>query len=173
MLHFQASSVVSLLAYCTLILCGTHCTAQPPRIFDVALGRGGTLQGEVIDIHGVQQPGREVSLWRNGQRIATTKTNEAGQFALGNLSGGVYIAEAGSSACAFRAWAWRTAPPAAETGFSITLATKEELKAVRGQDCCWRVEAFFAKNPLLGYSIIAAAIAVPVAVIAHNQDDAS
>jgi len=172
MLRFQASTLASLFTLATLTLCGTHCVAQSTRVFDVALGRGGTLHGTVTDVDGVGQPGCEVSLWRNGQRTATTKTNEAGQFALGNLGGGVYVAAAGPSACVFRAWAWRTAPPAAKTDFNITLVT-DESRIVRGQNRYWRVETLFAENPLLGYSILAAAIAVPVAVIAHNQDDAS
>jgi hypothetical protein len=149
-----------------------NCRAQSP-VRDVALGQSGSLVGAVTDDQGVPQSHRLVTLLRNHRRVAVTKTNGSGVYRLEHMAGGVYVVVVDNHANVFRAWAPGTAPPAAMNQLNLALASGDPAPIVRGQYEWGDTMALYdlmERNPLLTAGVIATLIAVPVAVIAHNQD---
>ena len=139
------------------------------RVIDVALGAENTLQGSVNDPQGAPISDSPVVLMHGKGIVATAQTDAQGRFAFSGLRGGIYGVGAGGVVTACRVWAPRTAPPAANRG--LLIVSKGEVVRGRGpmRDCQTRMYQWVSENYLLTWCIVAAAIVVPVAVIAHNQ----
>lgn len=143
------------------------------QFFDVALRDGGLLVGVVVDEAGTRQAGTEVSIQFGGQEIVRTTADENGVFAAQGLRGGQYmvVSEAGQLPC--RLWAPNTAPPSAQE--AVVLLTGTDL--VRGQfhggygGYYGGVWNWMLNHPYLTASIIAAAIAIPIAVSDDDWND--
>lgn len=158
----------------TLLPFPSNCLAQPP-VRDVALGDGGALVGTLTDDQGVPQPLREIAIYQQNQRVAVATTDAAGVYRLAELRGGVYVAVVDASASVFRAWSPGTAPPVARRQLNLAIRG-QHTPTVRGQASFYEwgdttaLYDLMERNPLLTAGVIATLIAVPVAVIAHNQD---
>ena len=100
------------------------------EIGDVALGRGGSLQGQIVDAQGAAIPGITVTIFNRKQELARTVTNQEGNFAFTGLRGGLYMVSAQGQDTVKRLWSESTAPPTARSG--ILLVSHDSL-AVRGQ----------------------------------------
>jgi hypothetical protein len=135
--------------------------AAQPLINDVALGENGTLTGQVVDSQNVPQAIAEVAVWQNENRVATTKTDENGNFSVAGLRSGVHQVAAGQGVSVYRFWAPNTAPPAASPGAMIV----SDQSVVRGNGGV----IGFLTNPWVLAGIVAAAIAIPIAL--NNDDD--
>ncbi|MGA2798969.1 MAG: carboxypeptidase-like regulatory domain-containing protein [Thermoguttaceae bacterium] len=124
---------------------------------DVALNDGGTLQGQVVDLQNIGQPGVPIVLRYQNRDVLKTVTNTNGQFTAQDLHGGVYNIATAQGENTFRLWAPRTAPPAAKQSAIVYVQNGGPggggggLKALLG-------------NPLVLPAVISTAIAVPVAV---------
>jgi hypothetical protein len=95
--------------------------AQPaassaPIVQDVALARGGLLQGQVVDSQGLAMKAVPVSVWYENNQVATTVSDEQGRFSVGGLRGGVHQVSAGQGAGVYRLWTAEAAPPTAANG---------------------------------------------------------
>jgi hypothetical protein len=142
-------------------------TQAAPAVLDVALSSGGVLQGTVVNAQGVAQPGIDVYVGQQGQLIATTRTNDEGQFVVSSLRGGVYqIATSGSNGI-YRLWAAQTAPPAAQAKLLVV----NDGQIALGQCCddgscggCCGSGWGLLGNPWVLGGIVAAAIAIPLAL---------
>jgi hypothetical protein len=125
-------------------------------ITDVALTAGGGFCGQVVDAQGRPQAATQVLVCRQQQVMATTTTDQNGQFSLHGLQGGIYQIFAGQGMKNFRLWAPGTAPPAARQ--SALLVAGDQV--VRGQGGL----RYWLTNPWVLAIGVATAIAVPIAL---------
>jgi hypothetical protein len=145
--------------FATCLLNVSWAVDASPKIYltDVALTDGGTLQGQVVDLQNMGQPGVPIVLRSQNRDVAKTITNTNGQFSVQDLNGGVYNIATAQGENTFRLWAPRTAPPAAKQSAIVYVQNggigvgSGGLKAILG-------------HPLVLPAAIATAIAVPIAV---------
>jgi hypothetical protein len=95
---------------------------QTIRVADVALGHGGVLRGQVVNAEGIGQPGMSISVQRQGKEVAQLKTDLDGKFAAAGLQSGTYMIATDGAIGPVRAWAPKTAPPAAADGLLLISA---------------------------------------------------
>lgn len=141
-------------------------TASPakPVIVDVALQEDGVLLGQVVNTQGAPVADTAVRISDGKQHLGTAKTNKDGYFAFKGLKGGLYQVNASNGSGMFRLWAARTAPPSAQKG--ALLVSGQDL--ARGQ-MVPRLRTWM-QNPWVVGGAIATAIAVPVAIVASDDD---
>jgi hypothetical protein len=146
--------------FATCLLNAGWAVDTSPKVYmtDVALSDGGTLQGQVVDLQNMGQPGVPIVLRSQNRDVVKTVTNANGQFSAQDLNGGVYNIATAQGENTFRLWAPRTAPPAAKQSAIVYVQNGGGgggggggLKAILG-------------HPLVLPAVIATAIAVPVAV---------
>ncbi len=150
------------------------------EIQDVALHPDGMLRGQLVRTDGGQSAETLIRFHRDGQMVAETVSDANGQFAVRNLTGGVYTVQTPSSMMNCRVWTNQAAPPSA--AHNLTMAAGE---VVRGQ--CevpppqygaapgfWhgRGPGLLSKPWLFGLGV-AAAIAIPLAVDDDDNGPAS
>ena len=137
-------------------------------VIDIALGPGQTFRGTVVDPAGAPVAGAPVVLLNGSRPVASTETDSDGRFVFAPVRGGVYVVEAAGSARICRAWAPRTAPPAANP--ALLMVADRPLVRGRGplRDCSSRIYTWVSEHPLLTYAGIAAAITVPVVLLAKE-----
>ena len=132
--------------------------AQQPVAIDVALHEGGVLVGQIVDEQGASANGSLVSIQQNGQQLAETTTDTDGRFVVRGLQGGVYQITTAQGGGLYRFWATNTAPPSAQPG--VLVVNGEGV--VRGQFGGMLLS--FLSNPWVIASLVAAAIAIPLAL---------
>ena len=146
---------------------------------DVALQKGGVLQGRFVDAgdgsasdgstsdgstSDVPIAGAPISLLYNNRVVARTQTDKQGRFTFSRLRGGVYQVAAPDTQQLYRLWAAGTAPKAAEqvarvvAGQSVVRGQHANGQNTKGQVGKW------LKSPLCLAAVAATAIAVPVAL---------
>jgi hypothetical protein len=135
-----------------------------PRTIDVALSNSGTLQGAVVNPDGVPQVGLVVSLVRSGKVVASTKSGEHGLFRFEQMKSGLYECHTKSGACLCRIWTRQGAPPVAAPSMLIV----DGFTVERGQQ---PIREMLCSDPILMGTIVAAAVAIPIAVH-KSRDDA-
>ena len=134
-------------------------------VVDIALGPGQMLRGTVVDPAGAPVVGAPVVLLNGSRRTASTETGSDGRFVFASVRGGMYVVETAGSAQICRAWAPRTAPPAANP--ALLMVADGPLVRGRGplRDCQGRIYTWISEHHLLTYVGIAAAITVPVVLL--------
>lgn len=158
------------------------------EVLDVALGEGGLLTGEVYDAAGTLAAGAEVALIRNGSVLVSATTDRSGVVRFSGVPGGTYQLASSSEVALVRAWAPHTAPPSARPAAMLV----EDQTVVRGQYGCADsvgkgghfpprhagrayggrpVMNWLRTHPGMVMAGVAAAIAVPVAIAASDDDD--
>ena len=159
---------------CLGILCGPTVTSgQSPAsmpssssartaIRDVALDQKQTLRGEVRNVDGQVQPAMDLVLWRESGAVRRTRTDRSGRFAFHQLKGGTYTILTPTSSTTCRVWTAEVAPPQARPAILV-------LSGVRSHRGQRPLEEAFVFNPFIMGTIIAAAIAIPIAI--HNSGD--
>lgn len=145
----------------------------PAQVVDVALQAGGTLQGRIVGSQGQTLASQRVSVLQ-GQSTSDVITDDQGNFAVTGLTGGSYQVRVGNHCQLIRAWAPGTAPPLAVDRLMVV----PQDAVVLGQDCGGSVcgsgvgcKPNCLRHPLILGTIIAAAIAIPIAV--DSNDDPS
>jgi hypothetical protein len=109
-----------------------------------------------VDPQGAGLAGQRVTLVQGDRPVAVADTNDGGYFAL-RAGTGMYAITVAGGMHFCRVWNASVAPPAARQGVLIVVGGP----TVRGQG--W-YEAM-AQRPMLTYTLIAAAIVVPVATL--------
>ncbi len=100
--------------------------AEAANILDVALGKGGTFQGRLLDSDGQPVANRVVSV-EQGKRAIKSVTNKNGVFSVSGLRGGGYqFTGTDGSRQSYRLWAHGTQPPSAQSGSLLLYAEAEE-----------------------------------------------
>ena len=92
------------------------------QVMDVALGSGGTLQGQLVNVSGVPKANAKVTVRLGETVVAVTKTDERGYFTVQGLRGGVYEINTQGTSSLYRLWAANTAPPTAQGGAMLVEA---------------------------------------------------
>ena len=147
------------------------------RIADVELQDGGTLRGQVVSSQGKPFANADVQFIARGE-MQSVATDESGYFEISELRGSTCQLHVGDHMQLVRVWAPGTAPPAATAGLLIV----PNNAAVLGQNCGSGVcgsgkrRGIFGggggrhplSHPLVVGSVIAAAIAIPLAT---SSDD--
>ena len=100
------------------------------KIADVVLGKKGELTGIVVNEQGKVLIRSKVVVKRGRKAVARTTTNDAGQFRVEGLRGGVYQIVHAAGISVFRVWANGTAPKSAKTNALIVV----RKRLVRGQN---------------------------------------
>jgi len=129
------------------------------RVYDIALGRGGTLSGQIVDQSGAPLAAQRVIALQTDKEPIAVVSDKAGRFQFAGLGSGLYEISTERSQLACRCWTAAAAPPHAQR--NIMLAAGRDVQ--RGQ----RPIGDFLGGPVLIGLIIAAAIAIPIAV--HNS----
>lgn len=154
----RIQAVAALLALVGIVCPPNLWAAQPARsgavIKDVALQRGGVLQGAAVNVQGAPLKHAPVLCLQNGQLVKRTQSDAEGRFQFAQLRGGVYEIRTATGGGVYRAWAVRTAPPSANN--SILLVDGQQSE--RGQLLS------VLSNPLVLLGLVAIAIAVPLAL---------
>jgi hypothetical protein len=133
------------------------------RAIDVVLSDSNELRGTVVDPDGTARVGISVTLVRSGERIASIVTDDHGVFRIGDVKPGLYELHATSGACLCRIWTRKTAPPSAARSILVV----DGMTAERGQQ---PISEVFCNDPILMATIVAAAIAIPIAVHKSRED---
>lgn len=133
-----------------------------PMMLDVALDAGGSLRGEVRNEQGQVKPDADVVLWKGMDVLQRVRTDARGRFQFDRLRGGQYRIATADVTIACRAWTAGLAPPAARQSLLVVA----NMYSARGQQ---PINEVFCFNPFLMGTIIAAAIAIPIAV--HDSGD--
>lgn len=131
---------------------------------DVQLRDGGVFVGKLVDAHGAPLAGTDVALRYAGQRVAVAKSDQSGVFAVKGLRPGQYQVVAAGGMNTFRVWTPQTAPPGAINGALIITGPD----VVNGQG---GMLGFVQQYPLMTAAAVTAAIAIPVAIAASDDDD--
>jgi hypothetical protein len=139
--------------------------AQAPNITDVALGEGGVLMGQVVDVAGVPQGKVPVSLQSGQDQLGTNVTDANGYFAFRGLRGGVYQLVSADGQGAYRVWMPGTAPATAQKG-ALVVAGQDLVRGQYGGRL-----RYWLSNPWVIAGIVAAAVAIPVAIANSDHDD--
>lgn len=142
---------------CAGFLAGQTVQAASPIIRDVALQPGGVLNGQVLNEQAVAQGQAKIAVVHKGKPLTVTETDSAGRFVLAGLEPGVYELHLAQGGGAYRVWAPRTAPPAAEQAVLLVQDSRVVLNQ-GGRHFGWLA------NPWVLAGIVAAAIAIPLAL---------
>lgn len=196
--RLQVLAIISAVNLCVPYMAFAEPLAEVGSPFDVALTAHGHLSGVLIDSSGRPVKGVEVGLLCDSSLVSLTMTDERGQFTMEGIRGGTYQLAAVGSVRIVRAWALHTAPPVARPAAVIVV----DGDVIRGQQACGcggevgccngvgcgdpvgrklvrrrgssnrRLVRWMRANPGIVLTGIAAAIAVPIAFVA-SDDDAS
>lgn len=158
---------------CLGLLCNPLCAwevakgkknRRPAIALDVLLDGKGTLSGELRDRQGRAIPRTPVLLWKGEYPIQHVRTDDQGRFAFSGLRVGVYRVASRRASVACRAWTAKIAPPSARQRL---LVVAQNVSA-RGQQ---PLKERFIANPFVMGTVIAAAIAIPIAIHDSGDDD--
>ena len=128
---------------------------QPLAVMtDVALTKGGILQGQLVDTTGLPVEGADVEVRSKSCVVGHGLTDEKGDFVVSELRGGVYQVVAAGKECIIRAWSPGTAPPVAQRGL-LVVAGDLTVRGGAGQ---------IFTNPWLLAFVAALAIGIPLSL---------
>ncbi|MCA9148221.1 MAG: carboxypeptidase regulatory-like domain-containing protein [Planctomycetales bacterium] len=138
--------------------------AQKVPTIDIRLDSRGSMRGLVVDGQGRPQGAERVEIIRSGdkQPAQVLATNRTGKFMTEKLRAGSYRLVTSEGVCLCRLWTEQAAPPNAAA--SVLIVNDSQIE--RGQR---PIEELFHSDPLLMATVVAAAIAIPVAV--HKSRD--
>ena len=134
------------------------------RVPDVRLDDAGQLQGMVVDGQGHGLAATRVLVSRVGDGpTRVTVTDADGRFTVGELKGGTYRLQTSEGTSVCRIWTLDAAPPRAARS---VLVVNDRL-VQRGQR---PIRELFTSDPILVATLVAAAIAIPIAVHKSRDD---
>jgi hypothetical protein len=143
-------------------------TAKAAFISDVRLDRQGCLHVCVVDANGARCSDRPLEAQIHGTAPLSARTDARGEALVPLTRGCVVLVVCGEQARLCRVWTAEAAPPAATDG---VLIVENAMEVVRGHRNHLReLYDFFECRPLLAYSLAALAIALPIALIADDDD---
>jgi hypothetical protein len=131
------------------------------KIPDLTLGDKGALTGQAVDAQGKPKAMYRIRVEQHGEKIGETATDAKGRFRVEQLRGGVCHVITDDATFVCRCWTEETAPPASRT--QLLVISQEGVE--RGQ----RPIGEAIGNPLLIGTVIAAAVAIPIAI--HNSSN--
>ena len=174
----QSKRLLVAFSLACLLLCKGAYASPKSNTSDIALQKGGVLQGQIVNAQGAPLANSRVSLFLAGKEVTRVATNKNGQFTVMGLKGGIYQVATNGHQGVYRCWAPHTAPPKATKGLFIVANSD----VVRAQDCGSGVKCgsgcggggligWMADHPVITAGAIGAAIAIPLAT--DDDDPAS
>lgn len=150
-------------------------------VIDYRLQANGRLSGEVRDTAGNLLSNRRVTVFFEGNQVATTTTNEQGVFSVEGLREGVHDVVACDRTTRYRLWSEEAAPPQSETVARLVCGQEQPVYQSAGPAQSaprfGRLGAAFANYPIATAALLGAglgtAIAVPIAVSNGGSTPAS
>ena len=115
-----------------LLSVGTPLMAGEPveiRSTDVSLHVGGFLKGTVLNTAAQPMAGVPVNVFHEDKVVATSMSNEQGEFTVKGLRNGAHVIKVGATQQTVRLWGTDTAPPAAVENIAIVV----DAETIRGQ----------------------------------------
>lgn len=115
-----------------LLSVGTPVVASEPaeiRTSDVALNEGGLLKGTVLSTTAQPLAGIKINVMHENKLVATSTTNEKGEFTVKALRNGSHVIQVGTNRQSVRLWSTNSAPPASVENIAIVV----DEETVRGQ----------------------------------------
>jgi hypothetical protein len=100
-----------------------------PAVLDVALSQGGVMRGQIVDGQGQPVANAPVALHHGGKEVASTSSDQEGNFAFSGLRGGQHVVVSGEYGGLCRVWTPETAPPSASSSMLLVHGNQ----TVRGQ----------------------------------------
>jgi len=142
-------------------------TSTPIKTVDVRLDPSGNFHGVVVNGQGARLHNEPITIRRVGrdQGEATVRTDRRGDFRFAELQAGTYQVVTTEGVCLCRLWTHAAAPPAA----AEKLLVVSDAQLERGQR---PIREILYRDPLLMATVIAAAIAIPIAVNKSRDKDA-
>lgn len=137
---------------------------------DVALGAEGLFRGQLVDAQGVPQQGVEVAMLYQGQEVVRSVTDQRGVFAAKGLRGGQYQVVAQNHVANYRLWNAGAAPPVARPAALMVTGSDVVNGQLGGNGGLLQ---WMKNHPMMVATGVVAAIAVPVAVTASDDDSSS
>jgi hypothetical protein len=163
----QTSLTLTWLASClwflppSVFLSAGEANKEAPPVRDIRLNQDHSFEGRLLDLEGEPVAGKLLRLQQSGREITRTTSRDDGQFRFRKVPAGLCQIRFDDYAVTCRVWTTKAAPPVAKDQL-IVLA---EPPTVRGQ----QPASALLYNPLVYGTLIAAAIAIPIAV--HNSND--
>ncbi len=139
--------------------------AEQTTVRDVALQKDGMLVGQLVDRNGQPQAGVPVTILSDNKPVATATTDKNGIFTFRGLRGGLYHLTGANGGCSLPSMA----APARRSRF-----LPSRRGDCRGGSCAWPVSCSAARiltRPLVIAGIVGAAIAIPVAIAASEDEE--
>lgn len=162
--------VAGMLAAQGQVLAGQPIPYGPPAagapLAEVVLLPGGAMSGTTVNADGRALQDVPVLLVQQGQVVASVRSDPTGQFTLIGVPEGIYEVVAGDGHQWVRLWAQPTAPPVAQQRLMVVA----NGGAVRGQFRPTNTYEWFEIKPLVGYTVLAAVIVVPIVLIGQSED---
>ena len=154
------------------VLAGEHLANTAPNYTalsvpkDVELGRGGVLQGQVLDTQGSGISGSPIVVFTDGKEFARGSADSEGQFQFAGLRGGTYQVLTEGGGATYRLWAPNTSPPGSVRQVAIAVSADPVVRAQHGVGVLCGQGGFwsFVSNPWISAALITAAIAIPIAI---------
>lgn len=146
--------------------------ASQPRsisraIADVAIQASGAIEGQVLNVNGIQKAGAMVKVVSRGQVQAQVETDRNGRFRVDNLRGGIYQFQTDHGVTTARVWSQRTAPPAAAHELLI-VEQGEVVRGIHHGPGHGGAIMNALSNPWVLAGLVALAIALPLALDDDN-----
>lgn len=144
---------------------------QTPEIMDVALGLDGSLKGKTLTgPQNAVQAFEQVDVTWEGRSVASTKSDQEGNFEIRGLRSGVHVVSVGDRQQVCRFWSADAAPPHSVRGIAFV---ENAETVVRGQN--GGIWGYVKNNPWRvatdGVLIGTSATALAVALDAKNSSD--
>lgn len=139
------------------------------RVSDVALHQGGIPHGTVLNAEAQPVAAVAVSVVHNESVVATTLSNEKGEFTVKGLRSGAHVIKAGPTQQAVRLWVGNASPPSAIEDMAIVV----DEEAVRGKMFGGGGGTFgnFLGSKIGGLMLIGGATAITLGTTLANSPD--
>ncbi len=138
--------------------------AAQVKIADIALSNG-TLSGKVVDTQGKVLSGSVVKVSLGNKEVASTVSGQNGEFAVKNLTTGVYQVSTGQTRAAVRLWEGQAAPPSAKKHVLLVNGPVTRAQLLGGG----LLSGLTTTQLLVGGAVIAGT-ATAIAIAANNND---
>ncbi len=138
----------------------------------IALGPGGTLQGQLLNEVGEPDAGKTVRLLNGNIEVASATTDQFGQFKIVAVRGGPHQLMSGQHSRFLRTWTQEAAPPTAKTHvvFSTAPVVRGQFGGKIGPSLPSIHPGRYLNRPATLGGIIAAGIIVPTAMHKPTPD---
>lgn len=133
--------------------------AERLKPVDVSLAEDGKLRGVLLDSQGEPVVDQQVVIYRDGEEVASSKSNGEGAFELDGIKGGLLAIASEEGGGMFRVWTSHTAPPSAKD----VAVVYHDASIVRGNG-----PRSWIKKPVLIGAAIAGAVILPIAL--HDNE---